>query len=172
MDEVVIWVGGAQDVAAAVAVWRRSTTARRGGQVPPAERAAQVQSHLREAGIVLVLTEDAGDMVGMATGVPGLARDGLGPPEPGLFFLSLVYVVPDRWGEGIGGRLINALMDVAHAEGYNCVHLWTHGDNNDRAQRLYVGRGFRWSGVEKHDEAGERIIRYERHLTDTEGATR
>jgi ribosomal protein S18 acetylase RimI-like enzyme len=102
----------------------------------------------------------------MAAGVPGLAGDGAGPPEPGLFFLSLVYVVPHRWGEGIGGRLVDALLGAARAEGYDRAHLWTHKDDNSRAQRLYEGRGFRQSGVEKNDEAGERIIRYERHLSN------
>lgn len=172
MGEVVIRVGETQDVAAAVATWRRSSTARRGGQAPTAEREAQVRSHLREPGVLLMLTEDAGDIVGMAAGVPGLANDGAGPPEPGLFFLSLVYVAPDRWSEGIGGRLVDAVLDAARCEGYDRVHLWTHRDNNDRAQRLYEGRGFHRSGVEKNDEAGDRIIRYERHLTDAEDATR
>ena len=172
MSEVVLRIGGAQDVTAAIATWRRSSTARRGGCSPTVEREEQVHAHLHTPGVVLVLAEDAGQVVGMAAGVPGLARDGAGPHEPGLFFLSLVYVTPDRWDAGIGGSLVDAILDAARAAGYDRVHLWTHRDHNDRAQRLYEGRSFRWSGVEKRDEAGESIIRYERHLTDAEGATR
>lgn len=172
MGETVVRVGGARDVASAIGVWRKSSMARRGGQAPPAEREAQVRAHLQEPGVLLVLAEDAGDVVGMAAGVQGLADDGVGPPEPGLFFLSLVYVAPDRWGAGIGGRLVDALLDAARSQGYERAHLWTHRDHNDRAQWLYEGHGFRWLGVEKIDEAGECIIRYERHLTHTDGATR
>lgn len=172
MGEAVVRVGQTRDVAAAVGTWRRSSTARRGGCLPTVEREEQVRVHLQGPSVLLMLAEDAGDVVGMAAGVPGLAGDGAGPLEPGLFFLSLVYVTPERWNEGIGGRLVDAILDAARAAGYDRVHLWTHRDNNDRAQRLYEGRGFRWSGVEKTDEVGESIIRYEQHLTDAEGATR
>ena len=78
----------------------------------------------------------------------------------------LAYVAPGRWGEGSGGRLVDALLAAARAEGYGCAHLWTHADDNERALRLYAGRGFRRSGAEKNDEGGEPIIRYERRLGD------
>lgn len=172
MGEIVLRAGEARDLEAAVSTWRRSSTARRGGFPPPAGREAQVRAQLQESGVLLVLAEEAGEVVGMAAGVPGLADDGAGPPEPGLFFLSLVYVVPDRWGEGIGGRLVDTILGAARSAGYDRTHLWTHRDNNDCARRLYAGRGFRWSGVEKSDEAGERIFRYERRLTDAEGAAK
>lgn len=165
MGETVVRVGGARDVASAIGVWRNASTARRGGRPPTVEREAWVHSHLQEPGVLLVLAEDTGDVVGMAAGAQGLAGDGAGPPEPGRFFLSLVYVTPERWGEGIGGRLLDAILDAARAEGYDHVHLWTHRDHNDRARRLYEGHGFHWSGVEKSDEAGEHIIRYEQHLS-------
>ena len=166
MGEVVLRLADAEHAEAAVAVWRAASTARRGGRPPSSERDARVRAHLREPGALLVVAEDAGAAVGMAAGVPGRTDDGAGPPEPGLFFLSLVYVAPGRWGEGIGGRLVDALLAAARAEGSDRAHLWTHADDNERAHRLYPGRGFRRSGAEKDDEGGERIVRYERRLND------
>ena len=69
-------------------------------------------------------------------------------------------------GRGVGRRLVDAILAAARAEGYDRAHLWTHADDNDRARRLYAGRGFRRSGVEKDDEGGRRIVRYERRLGD------
>lgn len=43
------------------------------------------------------------------------------------------------------------------------VRLWTHADNV-RARRLYDGRGFRRSGLERDDDRGERIVQFERTL--------
>jgi len=89
-----------------------------------------------------------------------LALDGAGPPIVGLWFISLVFVVPDRWGEGIGGRTVDAVLAEARSSGYDRAQLWTHRDNR-RAQRLYEGRGFCRSGREQEDDLGERIVQYE-----------
>jgi RimJ/RimL family protein N-acetyltransferase len=69
---------------------------------------------------------------------------------------------PERWDQGIGGRLVEAVLAEARARGYDRAQLWTQADNPG-AQRLYEGRGFRCSGWEKK-EFGERILHYERTL--------
>ena len=101
----------------------------------------------------------------MALGTQGLADDGAGPPVEGLCHVSMVFVAPDYWGRGIGGRLVDALLPEARSRGYDRAQLWTQSDNM-RARRLYEGRCFVPSGREKY-EFGERIVHYQRALRET-----
>jgi len=117
----------------------------------------------------LVVAADAGAVVGMAVGVQGLEDDGAGPPSAGLCFVTMVSVAPDRWGEGIGGRTVDALLAEARSGGYDRAELWTRADNR-RARGLYEGRGFRLAGRESADADGERIVLYARRLGDDDVA--
>lgn len=101
----------------------------------------------------------------MALGVQGLSNDGAGPPVKGLCHVSMVFVAPDYWGRGIGGRLVDALLKEARSRDYDRAQLWTHSDNA-RARRLYEGRGFRASGREE-EEFGDLIVHLQRALPQT-----
>jgi len=160
---VVVRPGGGPDLDPAVAVWQASNTARRGGLPGPAEHEARVRGHAGKPDAFLLVADDGGEVVGMAVGMKGLADDGAGPPVPGLCHVSTVFVAPNRWGEGIGGRIVDAVLAEARARGYERAQLWTHADNA-RAQRLYEGRDFQRSGREKDDDLGERIVHYQRAL--------
>jgi ribosomal protein S18 acetylase RimI-like enzyme len=159
---VVIRRAAPPDVTSAVAVWRAANTARRGGTPAPAEHEARVVGYVAQPDAFLIVADDRGDVVGMALGMQGLADDGAGPPLPGLCHVAMVFVAPDRWGEGIGGRLVDALLSGARSRGYDRVQLWTQLDN-PRAQHLYERHGFRPTGREKK-ELGERIMHYARPL--------
>lgn len=169
MGTLVLRRGLPRDCDPAVSVWRAASTARRGGRPPSPERDAQVDAQVREPDALLVVADDAGAVVGMAVGVQGLEDDGTGPPSAGLCFVSMVYVAPDRWGEGIGGRTVDALLAEARSCGYDRAQLWTRADNR-RARRLYEGRGFRLAGREAADADGERIVLHERRLGDDDVA--
>jgi ribosomal protein S18 acetylase RimI-like enzyme len=99
----------------------------------------------------------------MSLGEPALSGDGRGPPVKGLCHVSMVFVAPDRWGEGLGGRLVDTLLEGVREKGFQAAQLWTQTDNA-RARRLYERRGFLPSGREK-DESGERIMHYRRALS-------
>jgi len=162
MGDAVIRHGEAADVEPAVAVWLAANSARRGGLPPRPERA---RGHVSNPGAFLLVADDAGEVVGMALGVQGLADDGAGPPVKGLCHVSMVFVAPEYWGMGIGGRLVDALLTEARSRGYDRAQLWTQSDNA-RARQLYEGRGFRASGREK-DELGERIVHFHRAVPQT-----
>jgi ribosomal protein S18 acetylase RimI-like enzyme len=155
--------GTEADVAPAVAVWQAANTARRGGRPAPAEHERRVRGHASKPDAFLLVADDGGRVVGMALGMQGLADDGAGPPVPGLCHLAMVFVAPDRWGEGIGGRVVDRVLAEARSRGYRHAQLWTHADNA-RAQRLYERRGFRRSGRAKDDDFGEPIVHYHRRL--------
>ncbi len=163
MTGVLVRRGDPSDFEPAVAVWRAASTARHGGRPVSAEHETKLRGSMRKPGAFLLVADDAGEVVGMVLGMRGLADDGTGPPDLGLCFISMVYVTPDRWGEGIGGRIVDAVLVEARSRGYERAGLWTHVDNA-RAQRLYEGRDFRRSGGEKEDDRGESVVHYERAL--------
>ena len=72
-------------------------------------------------------------------------EDGAGPAIPGGCFLNLLYVVPERWGEGIGGVILDAVLAEAKRRDYSRIHLWTDEDN-ERSHHLYRSRGFSLTG--------------------------
>jgi len=164
MNEAVIRRGEPADVGPAVAVWLAANSARRGGSIPRPDQQARARAHVGNPGAFLLVADDAGEVVGMAVGEQALADDGAGPPVPGLCHVSMVFVAPDRWGRGIGGRLVDAILTQARTRGYDRAQLWTQTDNT-RARRLYEGRGFGASGREK-EESGEPIVHYERALPE------
>jgi ribosomal protein S18 acetylase RimI-like enzyme len=165
MGDAAIRHGRPEDVEPAVAVWLAANTARRGGPLPRSEQEERARAHVSNPDAFLLVADDAGYVVGMALGMQGLADDGAGPPVEGLCHVSMVFVAPDYWGRGIGGRLVDALLPEARSRGYDRAQLWTQSDNV-RARRLYEGRGFLPSGREK-DEFGERIVHYQRALPQT-----
>ena len=73
------------------------------------------------------------------------SQDGKGPVIPGGCFLSYLFVVPERWGEGIGGVILDAVLAEAMRRRHSRIHLWTHEDN-ERSHRLYRSRGFSPTG--------------------------
>ena len=135
-------LGDPADVEAAVAVYERSNLARREDVWPNrAARVEQVRAILRDPGTWFHLALDGDVPVGMAAAQPLRGDDAAAPPEPGGCFLNLIFVVPERWGEGIGGLVLDAVLAEAKRRGYERAHLFTHEDN-ERSQRLYRGRGF------------------------------
>jgi ribosomal protein S18 acetylase RimI-like enzyme len=163
--ETLIRCGEPADVEPAVAVWFAANSARREGLPPQPEQEARARDHVSNPRAFLLVADVAGEVVGMALGEQALSKDGAGPPVRGLCHVSMVFVAPEYWGMGIGGRLVDALLPEARSRGYDRAQLWTQSDNA-RARRLYKGRGFVPSGREK-DEFGERIVHYRRALPET-----
>jgi GNAT superfamily N-acetyltransferase len=147
-------LGDTADVDAAVSVYERSNLARRQGVWP--ERAARVEEVrvlLREPATWFLLAEDGPSVVGMAAAQPLRGDDASGPAIPGGLFVNLLFVLPERWGEGIGGAILDGVLAEAKERECTRIHLWTHEDN-ERSHRLYRGRGFSPTG-RIQDEEGE-----------------
>jgi ribosomal protein S18 acetylase RimI-like enzyme len=147
---------------AALAVWRAANAAFLGEEGVGPEQEARVRAHLATPDAFLLLAEDDGAAVGTAVGMHAREDDGAGPPIPGFLHVAMVYVAPDRWGEGIGRALTDELLALARDRGYTRAQLWTHA-HNDHAQRLYEGKGFVPSGREQVVD-GLRIVHYLRNL--------
>lgn len=74
---------------------------------------------------------DGDDVIGSA---------GLVPEPEGARIVS-VYVRRDRWGDGVGGRLVETAVGVAGERGWSPLRLWVL-EANTRARRWYERKGW------------------------------
>lgn len=96
--------------------------------------AASVEGRIeREAGFLLVATDPA---------VVGFAAAGPDDEVPGRYHLTQCYVDPDRWGEGIGGRLLERVEAAVRERGGDRLRLGVMAEN-DRARGFYEAAGYR-----------------------------
>ena len=102
-------------------------------------------------------------LLGMGLALPGRADDGAGQLVPELAHLTGVCVLPYAQGAGVGGQLLDYLLDEVKATGSARATLWTHG-TNQQAQRLFESRGFRPTGRSSTDDLGNRILHFEAQL--------
>jgi GNAT superfamily N-acetyltransferase len=59
--------------------------------------------------------------------------------------LQTLYVVPDRWGRGVGGALHDLALDRLRDAGVEEARLWTLRENG-RARSFYERRGWSLTG--------------------------
>jgi GNAT superfamily N-acetyltransferase len=163
MTPIDVRLGTGGDVDDAVSVYERSNLARRQGRwLSRSARVAQVTANLHDAthhatAAWFLIGRDGSEAVGMAHIQPFHADGGSGDEIAGAWFLSLIYVLPDRWGKGIGGTMLDAVIDEANRCGCHQIYLWTHERQNERAHRLYRSRGFAPTGRTMHDDEGKLI---------------
>jgi ribosomal protein S18 acetylase RimI-like enzyme len=160
---VLIRPGTRVDAEPAIAVWQAAYDAARGGPGVADPHTQRVREFLGEPDAFLVVADDEPDIVGMGVGTQGRADGGAGPPVPGLLHISMLFVHPRRWGHGLGGTLLDTLLDEGRLRAYDRAEVWAHLDNV-RAQRLYESHGFAPTGRERPDIAGDVITAYRRAL--------
>ncbi|MEM4782356.1 MAG: GNAT family N-acetyltransferase [Halalkalicoccus sp.] len=95
--------------------------------------------------------------------VVGFVHAGPNPDEERIAELYRIYVRPDRWGEGVGGRLLDAVEP--ELEGYDRLALSVFAEN-DVGVGFYEKQGFERAGEGTVELEGEtyREYRYERSL--------
>lgn len=109
---------------------------------------------------VLVRVESR--VAGMALAEPGRADDGAGNVAPGWGHVSMVFVHPDRWREGVGTALLRQLHLVGQEQRrWTRTSLWT-GQSNIRARRLYASCGYQPTGRVAALPTGEQIVQLQR----------
>jgi 8-oxo-dGTP diphosphatase len=119
---------------------------------------------LERPGVFGVALADGDTLLSMALAMPARADDARSEHNvPGLAHISSVATTPARWGEGLAGRCVRAIMAQATRRGFARVQLWTH-ETNLGARHLYEREGFELSGRQKVDDRGEPIVHYVREL--------
>ena len=158
---VEVRLGGPDDIEAALSIYERSNLARRRGIWPSRlPRLAHVAVSLRDAASWFLMAHEGGEPAAMALVLPFRADRGAGAVVPGTSFLDLIYVLPDRWGRGIGTAVLDEVVDEAARRGSGRIYLWTHEHDNERAHGLYLSRGFSRSGTTGRDEAGAPVAEW------------
>lgn len=91
------------------------------------------------------LREPIFPLIAKHLGIPVTIED---ETEPGEFYLDSLGVLAEYRGMGIGGALIEAMLNKAFAEGHKRAGLIVDFDNPD-AERLYLSLGFRRVGTKR-----------------------
>jgi GNAT superfamily N-acetyltransferase len=155
--------GDPTDHAAAFDVGLTSVTARDG--TPPDDEIKRiVRANLALPTTWVLVGEENGSMVAVACARDGAPDGGRGRVSPGICHIDMVFVLPDKWGTGIGGEMLDATLEKAISRGYVSAQLWVV-QGNERATRLYARRGFRHTGRITTGDAGEEIGLWARELT-------
>jgi ribosomal protein S18 acetylase RimI-like enzyme len=147
--------------AGALTVWRRANIAR--GNPPSPARIVRIAEKLADAEACVVVGVQDGNVVAMALAEPVRERHGAGAVRPDAGHVSMVFVDPDYWGRGVGGALVDALHGLMRRRGWRVASLWTRS-RNQRARRLYEGRGYRLTADVDELQTGDRTVRYEADL--------
>jgi DNA-binding MarR family transcriptional regulator/GNAT superfamily N-acetyltransferase len=77
--------------------------------------------------------------------------------ETGVGKLRLLYVEPHARGEGLGGRLVDAVIAQAREINYRALQLWTN-DVLIAARRTYIAKGFVLIGEAPHRSFGADLV--------------
>jgi 8-oxo-dGTP pyrophosphatase MutT (NUDIX family)/ribosomal protein S18 acetylase RimI-like enzyme len=128
------------------------------------ERIRAADSALSRPGAFGVGLFEGDRLLSMAVALPALADNARSEVNvPGLAHISSVATLPGRWGEGLAGRCVQAIMMQATRRGYARAQLWTHASNVG-AQHLYERKGFERTGRQTIDDHDEPIVHYHRDL--------
>lgn len=99
-------------------------------------------------------------LVSMAVALPALEDNARSARlMAGMMHISSVASLPGRWGEGLGRRVVQAVMCLGKRRGYARAQLWTHA-SNPISRHLYEAVGFVHSGRTMVDDFGEDVVHY------------
>lgn len=82
--------------------------------------------------------------------------------SPGYAEIICIHSLPDRWGRGYGGVMMDRLLADIRQAGYRKVMLWVFRDNL-RARGFYERKGFSFNG-KVQSAFGTDEVCYEREL--------
>jgi DNA-binding MarR family transcriptional regulator/GNAT superfamily N-acetyltransferase len=77
--------------------------------------------------------------------------------DPTVGKLRLLYVEPQARGEGLGARLVDAVITRAREIGYGAIILWTN-DILTAARRIYIAKGFQLIEEAPHRSFGADLV--------------
>lgn len=95
--------------------------------------------------------------------VVGFAVAGPSEGDSSSFILGRLYVNPDRWGEGIGRRLLERVEVRTRQRGAERLRLGVMAEN-ERAVGFYEAAGYQRIGVHEDECIGTTAYEYEKEL--------
>ncbi len=131
------------DAGAVAAIWNpqiRGTVATFEHREYPVDEVAQMIDARQEVGLVWLVAEEAGEVAGFATFAPFREGDGYARTMEHSIFLD-----PDAAGDGIGERLMEALLREGRARGVHSLIACVTGEN-DVGLKFHRDQGFELIG--------------------------
>jgi GNAT superfamily N-acetyltransferase len=137
-------------------------TAEQLGSISQGDDAARWRRFLTEAPprSAAFVAADSRQVVGFSS--LGVARPG---DDPALGELFTIYVLPERWGAGVGQALMATTLAQLRTEEFRAAVLWVLEDN-PRTRRFYEQAGWRADGGVKEEEWLGTTIREVRYRID------
>jgi GNAT superfamily N-acetyltransferase len=135
------------------------------GWEPPslaAERARWERRLADPAGWTMIASESKAAL-GTIHFTDARTERGVGEPIPGRAHLSRLFVLPARWGEGIGSVLLEAALAEMEGRGHREAQLFT-ATANRRSRIFYEGRGWRATATHTHKHDDLWLASYERSM--------
>jgi ribosomal protein S18 acetylase RimI-like enzyme len=139
------------DIDDAIAVWAEANV----GSEPPGH-AARLRAWAADPGALLIVAIEGTTIAGMVLLLAGRADDGAGPLIADLGHLTGLAVLPDRQGQGVGGRLLVAAETAAASASRRRMTAWVR-TTNQASLRLFARNGFGPVGRELQDSSGMRM---------------
>lgn len=120
---------------------------------------------LRDAGVSVLVADIDGLVCGFARHGP--VRADRGDPAGATAELYDLYVLPGRFGSGLGGRLMRAVLDEMGRDGHRVAVLWVLRGNM-RARRFYERGGWMADGAERASDTARGVpsVRYRIGVSD------
>ncbi len=115
---------------------------------------------IREEGMILIIAEDEGKIIGFAQGRMDKARRS---------WLSYIGVTPSHRGRGIGEHLLKVFITESRRKGAKGIYLYT-AEELRPAIRLYEKLGFKWTGRVRRARYGVHLLEYAKSLDPEENA--
>lgn len=107
-----------------------------------------------------ILARDSAQAIGTIHFTHARTDGGAGEAIPGRAHLSGLFVLPGRWGEGIGSALLASAAEEMCSRSCRSAQLFTAVDNR-RSRRFYEGRGWHLSATNTHEHDRLRVAAYE-----------
>ncbi|MCB1231409.1 MAG: GNAT family N-acetyltransferase [Verrucomicrobiae bacterium] len=115
---------------------------------------------LTETSNPVFVAESADSVVGFCNVAPCRDEDLSEAAE-----ITAIYLDPDHWRRGIGGRLCSRAFEFAANQGFSVISLWVLMEN-ERARRFYESLGFRDQGGRKQEDRGDLVMNEMRYLRE------
>lgn len=135
------------------------------GWHPPAleVECARWTRRLSDPGGWTMLAQESGLSLGTIHIADARTGHGRGDRIAGVAHLSDLFVAPDRWGERIGTRLLDAALAEMRARGYSEADLFT-AEANAGSRAFYGSRGWQLAATGAHEHDGLWLVGYRRPI--------
>ncbi|WP_049969377.1 GNAT family N-acetyltransferase [Haladaptatus cibarius] len=113
------------------------------------------RSLIENDAIFAVAVASESDVVGFASATPDDCST--------TYHLGRIYILPDRWGEGIGRRLLADIEQTVERRGGKRITLGVMAEN-ERAVNFYESRGYRRENEFYDDRIDARGYEYKKEM--------